>query len=119
RSGLQRGESDMHRSQSAVLRLVALDSFHSQLVAMMLDLLNPKLRRSWSTSDAAAADAVLVDVDTDAGRRHLEERRSTGLGRRTIALGSAPACDDCPTLPKPLRLHPLLSTLSAIESETV
>ena len=107
----------MPQSQTAVLRLVALDTYHSQLVAMMLALLNPRLGKSWSTSELAGADAVLVDVDTDQGRRHVEERRKTGLARRTIALGNASDLADCRMLPKPLRLHPLLSTLSAIEAE--
>ena len=108
----------MPQSQTAVLRLVALDTYHSQLVAMMLALLNPRLGKSWSTSELAGADAVLVDVDTDQGRRHVEERRNTGLARRTIALGNASDLVDCRMLPKPLRLHPLLSTLSAIEAES-
>lgn len=107
----------MSRSQTATLRLVALDGFQSQLVASMLALLNARLERAWVTSDLAGADAELVDVDTEQGRRHAEQRRSSGLARRTIAFGAASADSGCRALLKPLRLHPLLSLLSEIEAE--
>lgn len=107
----------MSRSQTATLRLVALDGFQSQLVASMLALLNARLERAWSTSDHAGADAELVDVDTEQGRRHAELRRHSGLARRTIAFGTTSGESGCRALQKPLRLHPLLALLSEIEAE--
>lgn len=106
----------MSRSQAATLRIVALDTYQRQLVAAMLALLNPRLGKSWSVTDLGDADAMLVDVDSDRGRHHAEQRAREGLAHRTIVLGDANELHDCHALPKPLRLHPLLAALSEIES---
>lgn len=102
---------------AATLQIVALDAYHCQLLARMLDLLNPRLRRTWSASDADGGDATLVDVDDERGRRHALRALGSGLAGRTIAFGSCAELDTRHRVPKPLRLAPLLAALSAIEAE--
>jgi hypothetical protein len=107
----------MSQPQAATLRLVALDAYHRQLVGTMLELLGSRLRKAWSTSELAITDAILVDIDNEQGRRHVEQSLRTGLTRRIIALGRDTELDLHYRLAKPLRLHPLLAALSEIESQ--
>lgn len=106
----------MSQTRDATLRLVALDAYHVQLISTMLDRLRSRLDRDWRVHDAAGADpdAELIDVDSERGRRHLDERLRQGYDGSTIALGGLAAAACRHRLEKPLRLHPLLSVLGAV-----
>lgn len=107
----------MSQTRDATLRLVALDAYHVQLVSTMLDRLRSRLDRDWRVHDAAGADpdAELIDVDSERGRRRLDERLRQGYDGSTIAFGGLAAAACRHRLEKPLRLHPLLSVLGAVD----
>lgn len=102
---------------AATLQTVALDAYHRQLLARMLDLLNPRLRWTWHASDSESGAATLVDVDDERGRRHALAALGSGLAGRTIAFGGRTDLGARHRVAKPLRLAPLLAALSAIEDD--
>lgn len=107
----------MSRPPAATLQIVALDAYHSRLLASMLDRLNARLHRSWSTSESEPGDATLIDIDDERGRRHARDALDHGRGARTIAFGNGSDFATCHRVAKPLRLAPLLTALSAIEAD--